>query len=303
MASVLVPVLYLGIVLGGLLAFSSFYRRRAAGMHCAPAMLTLLISRRRFHTAKLVDPYFPGHPARDTYITLLQSDPPVRDQVIKAALLARAVTDVSRVLQIREDKPALQALLQKGSVGDALWQALLAAERELEAEILDVVAEANSFVPGWGQIIFESATQVIANDKMRAMLESTPKMRLEAGLCFRLLWRLLLNPTQSLSTAQENGLNSRLCSLSFTWVLHRLVRYRLSTALRLSLLYPPLHLPSPRLRPLLRPRLRSRLLSAAWRLCPLIVQHLAMLRAPRLQKSVLSFERQQWLTPCLLLVG
>jgi hypothetical protein len=31
MTTVLVPVLYLGIVVGGLLAFSSFYRRRIAG--------------------------------------------------------------------------------------------------------------------------------------------------------------------------------------------------------------------------------------------------------------------------------
>jgi hypothetical protein len=85
--------------------------------------------------AKQIQPYFPSHPTRDTYITLLQTEPPPKDQVIKAALVARAVTDVGRVLQLREDKPALQNLLQKGSVGDDFWNALLAAEKELEAEI------------------------------------------------------------------------------------------------------------------------------------------------------------------------
>lgn len=142
----------------------------------------------RYVSAKRIDPYFPSHPTRDTYVTLLQADPPVNDKVLKAALVSRAVTDVGRVLQLREDKPALQNLLQKGSVGDDFWNALLAAEKELEAEILDVVNEANSYVPGWGQIIFETASQVIANDKMRAMLvESGPKLRAEAGSCPYLL--------------------------------------------------------------------------------------------------------------------
>jgi translocation protein SEC66 len=116
-------------------------------------------------------------------VTLLQLDPPVADKVLKAALVARAATNVQRVLQLREDKPALQALLQKGSVGDDLWAALLAAEKELEAEILDVVSEANAYVPGWGQIIFETASQIVANDKMRAMFESTARKRQEAGSC------------------------------------------------------------------------------------------------------------------------
>ena len=51
-----------------------------------------------------------------------------------------------RVIRIREDKPALQNLLQKGSVGDELWNSLLAAERELEGEVMEVVTEANSFL-------------------------------------------------------------------------------------------------------------------------------------------------------------
>ena len=89
--------------------------------------------------------------------------------------------DVHRVMRLREDKPALQALLQKGSIGDDLWNSLLAAEKELEAEIVEVVAEANTFVEGWGQIIFETASQMIANEKMRTMFESTPQLRAEQG--------------------------------------------------------------------------------------------------------------------------
>jgi len=142
------------IVFGGLGVFSYIYRRSAA--------------------SKSLPPYFPTHAERNAYITLLQkSDPPASDALLKSALVRRAMTDVQRVLRLREDKPVLQNLLQKGSIGDDLWNSLLAAEKELEAEIMEVVAEANSFVEGWGQVIFPTANEMIANEKMRTLFESS----------------------------------------------------------------------------------------------------------------------------------
>lgn len=92
------------------------------------------------------------------------------------------MTDVHRVIRIREDKPALQNLLQKGSIGDDLWNSLLNAEKELEAEIMEVVAEANSFVEGWGQVIFPTANEMIANEKMRSVFEHTAAAKAELGM-------------------------------------------------------------------------------------------------------------------------
>jgi translocation protein SEC66 len=89
------------------------------------------------------------------------------------------MADVQRVLKIREDKPALQNLLQKGSVGDELWNSLLAAERELEAEIMEVIAEANTFVEGWGTVIFQTANEMIANEKTRSLFEQSSGLRAE----------------------------------------------------------------------------------------------------------------------------
>jgi len=158
MASVLVPVLYMILVFGGLGLFSYIYRRSAA--------------------KKSLPSYFPTHPERNAYVTLLQkTDPPASDALLKSALVRRAMADVHRVLRIREDKPALQALLQKGSVGDDLWNSLLAAEKELEAEIMEVVAEANTFVEGWGQVIFPTANEMIANEKMRGLYETSEETR------------------------------------------------------------------------------------------------------------------------------
>jgi len=73
-------------------------------------------------------------------------------------------------------------LLQKGSVGDDLWNSLLAAEREMEAEIMEVVAEANSFVEGWGTVIFQTANEMIANEKMRSVFEHSSTVRAEKEL-------------------------------------------------------------------------------------------------------------------------
>ncbi|KAF8894530.1 Pre protein translocase subunit Sec66-domain-containing protein [Infundibulicybe gibba] len=162
MASVLVPVAYIIIVFGGLFVFSYFYRKHTS--------------------SQTQEPYFPTHAERNIYVTLLQkTDPPASDSILKSALVRRAMTDVHRVLRIREDKPALQNLLQKGSIGDDLWNSLLTAEKELEAEIMEVVAEANSFVEGWGQVIFPTANEMIANEKMRATFERTVEVKSELG--------------------------------------------------------------------------------------------------------------------------
>ncbi|KAH8833817.1 Pre protein translocase subunit Sec66-domain-containing protein [Flagelloscypha sp. PMI_526] len=163
MASVLVPVGYLVVVFGSLLIFLNIYRKRTA--------------------TKMLQPYFPSHPERNTYITLLSmSDPPASDALLKSALVRRAMTDVQRLTRLREDRPALQALLQKGSVGDDLWTSFQAAEKEIEAEIVEVIHEANSFVEGWGQLIFQTAQEMLANEKMRSVYERTADTKLELSI-------------------------------------------------------------------------------------------------------------------------
>jgi len=140
-------------------------------------------------TGKHVDPYYESHPERDAYVTLLQQDPPAPEVTLKAALMRRAIADVFRAVRFREDKPAIQNLLQKGLVGDDLWNSLLAAEKELEGEVREVCAEANTFVEGWGALIFPTANEIIANERMRAMFESTNRLRAEKGEhIFTLIW-------------------------------------------------------------------------------------------------------------------
>ena len=95
------------------------------------------------------EPWFGPHLQRDIYLSLLHLEPEpgqekapaVPDSILKAALIQRAIEDIHRVLAIRSAKQALNTLLQRGSVGDGLWQRFLKAEKDVEDELRDVVNE------------------------------------------------------------------------------------------------------------------------------------------------------------------
>lgn len=182
-----IPIAYLVILVGSLAVFSNLYRKRKA------------------QNAAQLEPWFPDHLQRNIYLTLLhQEDPKVPDSILKAALLRRATEDIHRIVQIRNAKQALQVLLQRGSVGDDLWQRFQRAEKEIEEELRDVVQEvslqyirswefllfllpyttspslaktgqtnsfkANAFASNWGQTIFQSASEMAQNTHIRERL-------------------------------------------------------------------------------------------------------------------------------------
>ncbi|EXJ57155.1 hypothetical protein A1O7_07500 [Cladophialophora yegresii CBS 114405] len=175
--SLLIPIAYVSILLGSMATFSYLYRSRQVNKKLRLA------------------PYFPEHTTRNIYLSLLHlsdSDPDhpaetdkppkVPDSVLRAALLARACDDIRRIMEVRVRKPALAALLQRGVVGDEIFQRLQRAEQELELEIKDVVAEANALSGSgqagtWGQTIFQSANEMVQNQMLREKLEG-----IKAGL-------------------------------------------------------------------------------------------------------------------------
>lgn len=148
-----IPIAYLVILVGSLTVFSNLYRKRQAA------------------SAASLEPWFPTHLQRNIYLSLLHQDSPkVPDPILKAALLRRATEDIHRIVAIRNAKQALQVLLQRGSVGDDLWQRFQRAEKEIEEELRDVVQEANAFAPNWGQTIFQSASEMAQNSHIRERL-------------------------------------------------------------------------------------------------------------------------------------
>ncbi|KAI0842053.1 Sec62/63 complex, subunit Sec66 [Hypoxylon sp. FL0890] len=159
--SLALPFAYITVLGGSLYTFSTIYRKRKASQNAN------------------LEPWFPPHLQRNIYLTLLHMEPEagqekapkVPDSVIRAALLRRAVEDIRRIVQIRTSKQALNVLLQRGSVGEDLNQRFIRAEKEIEEELRDVVAEANALAPGWGQTIFQSANEIAANTMLRTRLE------------------------------------------------------------------------------------------------------------------------------------
>lgn len=155
------PLAYLTVLSGSLLTFASIYRKRKATQ------------------AANLEPWFGPHLQRNVYLSLLHMDPEngdestgkIPDNVLKASLLRRAVEDINRLVQIRTAKQAISSLLQKGSVGDDLWQRFQRAEKEMENELRDVVMEANAIAPNWGQFIFQSANEIAVNMQFRKRLE------------------------------------------------------------------------------------------------------------------------------------
>ena len=166
-----IPVAYLVVLVGSLTVFSNLYRKRQAAK------------------AASLEPWFPAHLQRNVYLSLLHMEnPKVPDSILKAALLRRASEDILRIVQVRNAKQALQTLLQRGSVGDDLWQRFQRAEKEIEDELRDVVQEvrwakfynvamqanhdqANAFSPNWGQTIFQSASEMAQNNHIRESLD------------------------------------------------------------------------------------------------------------------------------------
>ncbi|KAK4131870.1 hypothetical protein BT67DRAFT_451392 [Trichocladium antarcticum] len=155
------PLAYLIVLTGTFITFSTVYRKRKA-----------------FQSANLA-PWFGPHLQRNIYLSLLHMEPEdgqekgpkIPDSVIRAALLRRAVEDIHRIIQIRTAKQSCSTLLQRGSVGDDLWQRFQRAEKEMEEELRDVVMEANALAPGWGQTIFQSANEIAANKALRDKLD------------------------------------------------------------------------------------------------------------------------------------
>lgn len=101
--------------------------------------------------------------------------------MVKSALLLRAIEDVKRIWRIRDDKAALTSLHTRGLLGDDTKARFEYAEKELEAEILDVVQEANSFKQGWGGLIFATATEMAQAERTRETVLSIPKIRQREG--------------------------------------------------------------------------------------------------------------------------
>lgn len=90
---------------------------------------------------------------------------------------------IQRLMQIKNNKNSLGQLQNKGLIGDEFMAMFLEAEKELEAEIREVVEEANSYKQGWGQFILAHANDMVQHDKYKKTFEGIEKAK--ADYCER----------------------------------------------------------------------------------------------------------------------
>ena len=91
--------------------------------------------------------------------------------VLGQTLMRRAMFNVERAMQIREQKGTLQGLVRAGSIGEDVWLRFQAAERALEQDIQELLQEAERVKPGWSQQIFAQAQQLLAMERQRLMAQ------------------------------------------------------------------------------------------------------------------------------------
>jgi len=132
----------------------------------------------RKRSPKVKEGWFPPHEARDHYLELSRSSNP-DPTVLRSALLRRAMTDITRIFELREQKPALTQLSKTGAIGDDMFSAFQAAEAEMELELNNVVQEAEKLKPGWGESIFQTASEMVMHEKQKEVQMEQEKKRKE----------------------------------------------------------------------------------------------------------------------------
>ena len=96
------------------------------------------------------------HPEKDAYERALADMPEGDDDAsareyeekLRKLLLRRAMTDFKRVLQLNGEKESVFNLMREGAVGEDMWADFKAAESDMQVEIFDLQAEAETFKPG-----------------------------------------------------------------------------------------------------------------------------------------------------------
>jgi translocation protein SEC66 len=126
-----------------------------------------------------VQPWYPDNVSKDLYFSLKETDQKVPDKLLKAALIRWAAEDIRQLVRMRECKPILTQLHQRGSVGDDIWTRFTTSEKLHQMEINELAQEANNLKPGWAQQMIQTATEVAQNESLRKRISEFPSQQEE----------------------------------------------------------------------------------------------------------------------------
>ncbi|RKP09522.1 Sec62/63 complex, subunit Sec66, partial [Thamnocephalis sphaerospora] len=150
-----------------------------AGMAVAFGTFVYCYHKRKANVNRVVEGWFPEHTAREQYYDLLEQETPAAEAELKTTLMHRAVEDVRRIYELREKKPSLSSLVRSGQIGEAVWNQFQAAEAEMELELMEVVQEADRLKEGWGQQIFQTASEMVQHERQKEQQQEMEEMQRE----------------------------------------------------------------------------------------------------------------------------
>jgi hypothetical protein len=79
---------------------------------------------------------------------------------LRRALIRRCMTDVRRLIKLQEDRESIMTLSRSGAISEETLAEFKRAEKELELELFEVQAEAETFKEGWSQEIVQDAARL-----------------------------------------------------------------------------------------------------------------------------------------------
>lgn len=115
--------------------------------------------------------WYPQHPEKEAYEELVAKGEENED-LLRKALLRRAMTDIRRVWELQEEKESLHKLTRSGVIPESMWNSYKDADHDMQLEIYDLQAEAETFKPGWSQTILKESAQLIQRERELKVLHA-----------------------------------------------------------------------------------------------------------------------------------
>lgn len=91
----------------------------------------------------------------------LLADNPDNEDALKRALMRRCITDVRRLMSLQEERESIMSLSRAGALSEDMLLSFKEAEKELELELFEVQAEAETFKNGWGEDIVRDSVRLM----------------------------------------------------------------------------------------------------------------------------------------------
>lgn len=140
--------------------------------------------------------WFGPHKEREAYESLLAkfdenstdggstastSESNVTEDALRKALLRRAMTDLRRAWQLRDEHDSIHKLMLSGSISEEMWAEFKEADAAMQLEWFDLQAEAETFRAGWGKEIMRDAAGLIRRENELVAMKEAIEQRQREG--------------------------------------------------------------------------------------------------------------------------